>query len=148
LLHLMLLRHQAAAARRLKSILSAVGASHQQQQAAPPAASLATSATTTAAMAATAAREVAVVGGGVSGLFCASVLSNHGHKVTVFDLGKHAPGLRVCLCVCPHACARVTRELNGWRCLAVVPRRRQQPTLPPQHQHTSAAMHPIVHPHR
>lgn len=39
-----------------------------------------------------AAREVAVVGGGISGLYCASVLSKHGHKVTVFDLGKHAPG--------------------------------------------------------
>lgn len=45
-----------------------------------------------------AAREVAVVGGGISGLYCASVLSKHGHKVTVFDLGKHAPGvLGVCV---------------------------------------------------
>lgn len=37
-----------------------------------------------------------MVGGGISGLYCASVLSKHGHKVTVFDLGKHAPG--ACLC--------------------------------------------------
>lgn len=37
-----------------------------------------------------------MVGGGISGLYCASVLSKHGHKVTVFDLGKHAPG--VCFC--------------------------------------------------
>lgn len=62
----------------------------------PPAASTAVAATgaasaqfTTTSMA---AREVAVVGGGVSGLYCASVLSKHGHKVTVFDLGKYAPG--------------------------------------------------------
>lgn len=45
---------------------------------------------TTASMAA--AREVAVVGGGISGLYCATVLSRHGHKVTVFDQGKHAAG--------------------------------------------------------
>lgn len=36
-----------------------------------------------------------MVGGGISGLYCASVLSRQGHKVTVFDLGKHAPGAYV-----------------------------------------------------
>lgn len=35
---------------------------------------------------------IAVVGGGVSGLYCASMLAKQGHDVTVFDLGKHCPG--------------------------------------------------------
>jgi glycine/D-amino acid oxidase-like deaminating enzyme len=48
-----------------------------------------------------------VVGGGISGLYCASVLSKHGHKVTVFDMGKHAPGL--CPCVVVAAAATSNR---------------------------------------
>lgn len=58
----------------------------------PIAQSVNTAAAAARSIAAMAGREVAVVGGGVSGLYCASVLSKHGHKVTVFDLGKHAPG--------------------------------------------------------
>jgi hypothetical protein len=38
------------------------------------------------------ARRVAVVGGGVSGLFCASTLSQYGYHVSLFDMGKAAPG--------------------------------------------------------
>jgi NADPH-dependent glutamate synthase beta subunit-like oxidoreductase len=44
------------------------------------------------AMSAGGTRRVAVVGGGVSGLHCAYVLSKQGHAVTVFDMGKFAPG--------------------------------------------------------
>lgn len=53
----------------------------------------------TAQLSTMAAREIAVVGGGVSGLYCATELSNHGYKVTVFDLGKHAPGESKCKCL-------------------------------------------------
>lgn len=37
-------------------------------------------------------RQVAVVGGGVSGLYCAHQLTQHGYAVTVYDLGKNCPG--------------------------------------------------------
>lgn len=46
--------------------------------------------------AAAARREVAVVGGGVSGLYCAHFLTQQGYAVTVFDLGKHCPGKYWC----------------------------------------------------
>lgn len=39
-------------------------------------------------------RRVAVVGGGIAGLFCASTLARFGYSVTVFDMGKSAPGER------------------------------------------------------
>jgi hypothetical protein len=54
-----------------------------------------------ASIASMAGREVAVVGGGISGLYCASLLSKQGHRVTVFDLGKHAPGEDLSLCCHP-----------------------------------------------
>lgn len=37
---------------------------------------------------------VAVVGGGLSGLFCATTLSQFGYQVSLFDMGKAAPGER------------------------------------------------------
>jgi len=37
-------------------------------------------------------RRVAVVGGGISGLFCASTLAQFGYNVSLFDMGKSAPG--------------------------------------------------------
>jgi predicted flavoprotein YhiN len=40
-------------------------------------------------------RRVAVVGGGVSGLFCASTLSAYGYNVSLFDMGKTTPGRRL-----------------------------------------------------
>ncbi len=49
-------------------------------------------ATAPAAATAESTSEVAVVGGGIAGLACASVLTKHGHKVTVFDMGKSNPG--------------------------------------------------------
>eukprot|EP00878_Enallax_costatus_P020481 GHUV01021655.1.p1 GENE.GHUV01021655.1~~GHUV01021655.1.p1 ORF type:complete len:467 (+),score=105.63 GHUV01021655.1:386-1786(+) len=45
--------------------------------------------------AAGASGQVAVVGGGVSGLYCAQYLVQQGYTVTVFDLGKHCPGGRL-----------------------------------------------------
>jgi ribulose 1,5-bisphosphate synthetase/thiazole synthase len=38
------------------------------------------------------APSVAVVGGGISGLVCATDLAAHGFKVSVFDMGKVNPG--------------------------------------------------------
>lgn len=38
------------------------------------------------------APEVAVVGGGISGMTCATRLAKQGYNVTVFDMGKGSPG--------------------------------------------------------
>lgn len=49
-------------------------------------------------------KAIAVVGGGISGLHCAHVLSQRGFTVTVFDLGKHSPGERFAACICGSTC--------------------------------------------
>jgi predicted NAD/FAD-dependent oxidoreductase len=54
----------------------------------------AASMSSSAAAAATSPKSVAVVGGGVAGLVCARELSARGHRVTLFDLGRAAPGGR------------------------------------------------------
>ena len=41
------------------------------------------------------APSVAVVGGGISGLVCATDLAAHGFQVSVFDMGKINPGGRL-----------------------------------------------------
>jgi NADPH-dependent 2,4-dienoyl-CoA reductase/sulfur reductase-like enzyme len=83
--------------RRLQLIASHLTAHAPAVQTTPASGAACATATATAhqySTASMAAREVAVVGGGISGLYCASVLSRQGHKVTVFDMGKHAPGAR------------------------------------------------------
>lgn len=131
----------ARAARRLRILLPAAAVPAGLSTTAPASAAAATSLSREDSMAA-AGREVAVVGGGVSGLFCASVLSKHGHKVTVFDLGKHAPGecgRRVCV-----ASSSVRLALSV-RC-----RRRQCITVPPanprRHTTRSHTLHPVRRP--
>lgn len=36
--------------------------------------------------------EIAVVGGGIAGTTCASLLARNGYNVTLFDMGKNHPG--------------------------------------------------------
>jgi hypothetical protein len=44
------------------------------------------------------AEEVAVVGGGIAGLTCASLLAKGGYSVTLLDMGKSHPGERSAAC--------------------------------------------------
>jgi NADPH-dependent 2,4-dienoyl-CoA reductase/sulfur reductase-like enzyme len=70
------------AARATRIWCGALHHSHRAMAAAGPAQDLDEGAT----------KRVAVVGGGVAGLFCASTLSQYGYAVSLFDMGKAAPG--------------------------------------------------------
>jgi glycine/D-amino acid oxidase-like deaminating enzyme len=41
-----------------------------------------------------------VVGGGISGLHCASTLAQYGYTVSLFDMGRSGPGMHL---LTPHA---------------------------------------------
>ena len=71
-------------------------------------------------------RRVAVVGGGISGLFCATTLSQYGYSVTLFDMGKSAPGRARAKAPTPQSCC------TAWRT------RRQAPHLSPRAAHAPA----------
>jgi predicted NAD/FAD-dependent oxidoreductase len=68
-------------------------------------------------------RSVAVVGGGISGLFCASTLSQFGYNVSLFDMGKSAAGEM-------RRCGRPERALGAPHLLQYCACRRHQTPSP------------------